>query len=185
MTTGPKTMRTWRAGRWDLSPRWRTTTATGLHTSGRVPRTRKIVLDDLLCNGDESGLLECPSGHPRPGIHNCRHSEDVGLRCLKVGQSPPWIIDVEFSGPPGGNGVYDAGETVEATLVWSEPVTISTPSGGLLPKVWGSLWQRCQRPYRHRRICQRLRHGPHGVQAHAAIRLVLPGGSRLQLAGGA
>ena len=97
---------------------------------------QEIVLDDLLCNGDESGLLECPSGHPRPGIHNCRHSEDVGLRCLKVGQSPPWIIDVEFSGPPGGNGVYDAGETVEATLVWSEPVTISTPSGGLLPKVW-------------------------------------------------
>ena len=97
---------------------------------------REIVLDDLNCNGDESGLLECPSGQPGPGIHNCRHSEDVGLRCLKVGQSPPWIIDVEFGGPPGGNGAYDAGETLEATLVWSEPVTISTPSGGLLPKVW-------------------------------------------------
>ena len=97
---------------------------------------QEIVLDDLNCNGDESGLLECPSGHPEPGIHNCRHSEDVGLRCLKVGQSPPWIIDVEFGGPPGGNGAYDAGETLEATLVWSEPVTVSTPSGGLLPKVW-------------------------------------------------
>ena len=97
---------------------------------------QEIVLDDLNCNGDESGLLECPSGQPGPGIHNCHHSEDVGLRCLKVGQSPPWIIDVEFSGPPGGNGAYDAGETLEATLVWSEPVTVSTPSGGLLPKVW-------------------------------------------------
>ena len=31
---------------------------------------------------------------------------------------------------------YDVGETLEATLIWSEPVTISTPSGGLLPKVW-------------------------------------------------
>ena len=41
MTTGPRTMRTWPAGRWDLSPRWRTTTATGLRTSGRVPRNRK------------------------------------------------------------------------------------------------------------------------------------------------
>ena len=36
-----------------------------------------IVLDDLLCTGNESGLLECPSLHPRPGISNCRHSEDV------------------------------------------------------------------------------------------------------------
>ena len=97
---------------------------------------QEIVLDDLFCTGNESGLLECPSNHPGPGIHNCRHSEDVSLRCLKVGESPPWIIDVEFSGPPGGNGVYDAGETIEATLVWSEPVTVSTPSGGLLPKVW-------------------------------------------------
>ena len=97
---------------------------------------QEIVLDDLNCNGDESGLLECPSGQPGPGFHNCRHSEDVGLRCLKVGQSPPWIVDVEFSDPPGGNGAYDVGETLEATLVWSEPVTISTPSGGLLPKVW-------------------------------------------------
>ena len=97
---------------------------------------QEIVLDDLNCNGDESGLLECPSGQPGPGFHNCRHSEDVGLRCLKVGQSPPWIVDVEFSDQPGGNGTYDAGETLEATLVWSEPVTISTPSGGLLPKVW-------------------------------------------------
>ena len=97
---------------------------------------QEIVLDDLNCNGDESGLLECPSGQPGPGFHNCRHSEDVGLRCLKVGQSPPWIIDVEFSDPAGGNDLYDAGETLEATLVWSEPVTVSTPSGGLLPKVW-------------------------------------------------
>ena len=97
---------------------------------------QEIALDDLFCTGNESGLLECPSGQPGPGIHNCRHSEDVSLRCLKVGESPPWIIDVEFSGPPGGNGVYDAGETIEATLVWSEPVTVSTPSGGLLPKVW-------------------------------------------------
>ena len=128
---------------------------------------QEIVLDDLNCNGDESGLLECPSGHPEPGIHNCRHSEDVGLRCLKVGQSPPWIVDVEFSDPPGGNGTYDVGETLEATLVWSEPVTISTPSGSLLPKVWVRIRQRRQRPYRHRRIFQRLRHRPHGVHAYA------------------
>ena len=116
---------------------WRT--GTGSETAFFPPgsrRTRTIALDDVFCTGNESGLLECPSNHPGPGIHNCRHSEDVSLRCLKVGESPPWIIDVEFGDTPGGNGAYDAGETIEATLVWSEPVTVSTPSGGLLPKVW-------------------------------------------------
>ena len=62
---------------------------------------QQIVLDDLLCKGNESGLLECPSNHPEPGIHNCLHSEDVGLRCLKAGEVAPWIIDVEFGDPPG------------------------------------------------------------------------------------
>ena len=101
---------------------------------------QQIVLDDLLCKGNESGLLECPSNHPEPGIHNCLHSEDVGLRCLKAGEVAPWIIDVEFGDPPGGNGTYDAGETLDVTLVWSEAVTVTTPSGGLPPKVWLSLW---------------------------------------------
>ena len=33
---------------------------------------------------------------------------------------------MEFSDPPGGDGSYDAGETVEVTLVWSEEVTVSS-----------------------------------------------------------
>ena len=103
---------------------------------GSGAEDQEIVLDDLLCNGDESGLMECPSKHPQPRIHNCRHSEDAGLRCLKPGQAPPWVVDIEFGDPPGGNGAYDEGETLEVTLVWSEPVTVSTPSGGLPPKVW-------------------------------------------------
>ena len=94
-------------------------------------RSQEIVLDDMLCTGNESGLLECPSNHPAPRIHDCQHSEDVGLRCLKPGQVPPWIMDVEFSDPPGGNGLYDEGETLYVTLVWSEAVTVSTPPGGL------------------------------------------------------
>ena len=103
---------------------------------GAGAEDQEIVLDDLNCNGDESGLLECPSKHPQPRIHNCRHSEDVGLRCLKPGQVPPWVVDIEFGDPPGGNGAYDEGETLDVTLVWSEPVTVSSPSGGLPPKVW-------------------------------------------------
>ena len=95
-----------------------------------------IVLDDLLCTGNESGLLECPSLHPRPGISNCRQSEAVGLRCLK--HLPTRILDMAFNAPPGGNGSYDVGETVEVTLEWNEAVTVSTPEPGWVPAVWVS-----------------------------------------------
>ena len=39
-----------------------------------------ILLDDLQCNGDERSLLEC--SHRGVGVHNCGHSEDVGVICL-------------------------------------------------------------------------------------------------------
>ena len=94
---------------------------------------QKIWLDDLRCDGGESNLLECDSNHSEVGRHNCRHKEDVLLRCLK--NNGPYIVDMEFSDPPGGDGSYDAGETVEVTLVWSEEVTVtSTPNRH--PVVW-------------------------------------------------
>ena len=38
-----------------------------------------IHLDDLLCVGNESALINCSA---RPiGEHNCDHSEDAGVRC--------------------------------------------------------------------------------------------------------
>ena len=107
---------------------------TGYFPQGSVDQA--IVLDDVHCSGSETNLLDCPSSQPRPGVHNCRHFEDVGLRCLNPGEAPPFIIEVEVSVPPGGNNLYDAGETLEVTLVWNEAVTISTPTDGLRPKVW-------------------------------------------------
>ena len=38
-----------------------------------------ILLDNVVCRGTESSLLECrinPIGH-----HSCDHSEDAGVRC--------------------------------------------------------------------------------------------------------
>ena len=40
-----------------------------------------ILLDNLLCKGNESSIKECRSGMGGIGIHNCNHSEDAGVRC--------------------------------------------------------------------------------------------------------
>ena len=42
--------------------------------------TGAIVLDDLLCTGSESSLLDCPSFTPA-GTHNCAHFEDASVVC--------------------------------------------------------------------------------------------------------
>ena len=40
-----------------------------------------IHLDDLNCTGHESRLIDCP--HSGIGVHNCVHSEDAGVRCIR------------------------------------------------------------------------------------------------------
>ena len=38
-----------------------------------------IFLDNVVCRGTESSLLECTIN--TIGQHNCNHSEDAGVRC--------------------------------------------------------------------------------------------------------
>ena len=39
----------------------------------------QIWLDNSICDGDESSLLDCNTNSI--GQHNCNHSEDAGVRC--------------------------------------------------------------------------------------------------------
>ena len=48
-----------------------------LFGSGSV--NQSILLDNVICRGDESSLLDCE--HEPVGVHNCDHSEDAGVRC--------------------------------------------------------------------------------------------------------
>ena len=85
---------------------------------------QQIMLDDLRCGGKEWNLLECTAS--QVGKNNCRQREDVGLRCIK-NSAGAHVISLEISPAPGGNGKYDAGETVTVTVVWSEPVNVTVP----------------------------------------------------------
>ena len=55
-----------------------------------------IHLDDVACQGDENGLIEC--ANPGIGRHNCTHFEDVGVVCRADGAAAC------------GDGVLDEGE---------------------------------------------------------------------------
>lgn len=47
--------------------------------------TGQIVLDNLACVGTETSLFNCPAN--AIGVHNCAHSEDVGIVCQCM-----WIV---------------------------------------------------------------------------------------------
>ena len=52
----------------------------GFFVSGS--QSQEILLDNVVCQGNESSLLNC--GHEPVGVHNCDHSEDAGVRCEGV-----------------------------------------------------------------------------------------------------
>ena len=39
-----------------------------------------ILMDDLMCAGDESSLFDCPFNGW--GVSNCGHGEDAGVQCV-------------------------------------------------------------------------------------------------------
>ena len=40
----------------------------------------QVILDDVICTGNESSLAEC--SHRQPFTSNCEHDEDVSVRCF-------------------------------------------------------------------------------------------------------
>ena len=46
---------------------------------GSGSENQSIFLDNVVCQGTESSLLECVTNPI--GEHNCDHSEDAGVRC--------------------------------------------------------------------------------------------------------
>ncbi len=41
--------------------------------------TGDIILDNVACTGTEASIFQC--GNNGIGIHNCAHSEDIGVTC--------------------------------------------------------------------------------------------------------
>ena len=47
------------------------------------PGSGEIILDDVMCVGSESDIMNCP--HRRLGNHNCDHNEDASAICQSAG----------------------------------------------------------------------------------------------------
>ena len=63
---------------------------TFMHCPGAVAITRgsgvfedagQIWLDNVQCNGSEGRLIDCAANEP--GVNNCNHQQDAGVRCCK------------------------------------------------------------------------------------------------------
>ena len=51
-----------------------------MHNAAFAEGSGSILLDNLMCEGHESSLLDCVASEDI-GTHNCEHSEDAGVRC--------------------------------------------------------------------------------------------------------
>ncbi len=76
----------WELVRYSASRRVQTFMITSVTSATRAPQqaffgqgTGSIFLDDLMCVGSETRLIDCL--HIGVGNHNCAHSEDAGVTC--------------------------------------------------------------------------------------------------------
>ena len=51
-------------------------------TSGFTNGAGQIWLDNVQCRGTETRLIDCPASPL--GSHNCRHTDDAGVRCSPI-----------------------------------------------------------------------------------------------------
>ena len=59
----------------------------------------KFWLDDLICDGDETKLIDCPRHqNVAIGTHNCRSSEHAGVICSITAPDPPRDLEAEPEG---------------------------------------------------------------------------------------
>ena len=97
--------------------------------------TGPIWLDDLLCDGDESNLLDCPLASRRRardaiGVHNCRSGEIVGVRCMAAGEPlRPHVTFQSYITGPGADGYYAPGDGIRVAFTFNEPVTVDVSGG--------------------------------------------------------
>ena len=94
MTSGMSWRPQWSVHNWDTVEMVRYKRRLYVHTSlccilsGSIPvrnagfgdGSGSILLDNLVCEGDESSLLDCASD-VAIGNSDCQHSEDAGVRC--------------------------------------------------------------------------------------------------------
>ena len=71
---------------WDINDADVVCKMLGFKSASRAPKraffgagSGYVWMDDLLCYGNESTLLDC--SHSGLKVHNCRHSEDAGVTC--------------------------------------------------------------------------------------------------------
>ena len=97
--------------------------------------TGPIWLDDLMCGGNETSLLDCPVAggslaRDVIGEHNCRVTEIVGVRCMAAGDPlKPHVVPGPELTDPGEDGRYEPGDDLRATITFNEAVVVDTSGG--------------------------------------------------------
>lgn len=64
------------------------------HPSVFGPGEGPVWLDDVDCNGSEDSILNCY--HRDLGVHNCQHTEDVGIICGKHKNKLQQVVTRKF-----------------------------------------------------------------------------------------